>query len=195
MGEVESDSAALSSHQATARNYVKFYPKWVRNNFLSKQEGKEVGEYRDFLMIICPGQPKSEVHREVRDTDKKEYGPEWTAYKAGKEQRIAGTPVELLPGLDPSRADSLKAIYIHTIEQLAEATEPAKQAIGMGAGDLVTKAKAYLQKNTAEIVELKEQIAKRDGLIESLEKRLSALEQPRRPGRPKKLQPSPVPPQ
>lgn len=193
--DVDSDSQALASHQATARNYVKFYPKWVRNNFLSKQEGKEMGEYRDFVMIICPGQPKSEVHREVREQDKKEYRGEWDAYKDGKEQRLSGTPVELLPGLDKGRADSLKAIYVYTIEQLAEASEPACRAIGMGANELVQKAQAYLQKNSTEVMALRQELAKKDEALASLTARIAALEAPAIPVRRKKAAPSPVPPQ
>jgi hypothetical protein len=192
--DVESDQQALASHQATARNYVKFYPKWVRNNFQSKQEGKEVGEYRDYVMIICPGQPKSEVHREVRDSDKREYRNEWAAYKEGKEQRISGTPVELLPGLDKSRADSLKTIYIYTIEQLAEVSESAKHAMGMGANDLVNRAKGYLQKNSAEVAALKQENTELRKTLEVMQAQIAALGAPRKPGRPRK-QPSPVPPQ
>ena len=41
------------------------------------------------------------------------------SYQEGREQRISGTPLELLPGLARERVDSLKAVYIHTIEQLA----------------------------------------------------------------------------
>ena len=192
--DVESDSVALASHQATARNYVKFYPKWVRNNFLSKQNGKEEGEYRDFVMIICPGQPKSEVHREVKDQDKREYPNEWAAYKEGKEQRLSGTPVELLPGLDKGRADSLKAIYVYTIEQLAEASEPAKRMIGMGANELVQRAQAYLQKNSAEVTALRQELTKKDQVLAELKARLEALEKaPIKRGW--RAQPSPVPPQ
>jgi hypothetical protein len=193
--DVEQDSAALASHQATSRNYVKFYPKWVRNNFLSKQEGKEIGEYRDYLMVICPGQPKSEVHREVKEQDKREYAGEWNAYKAGKEQRISGTPIELLPGLDKGRADSLKTVYIYTIEQLAEASEPAMRAIGMGAMELVNRAKAYMQKNTAEVSALKAENQELRGMLETLRAQVEALGKPNKGGRPRKAQPSPVPPQ
>jgi hypothetical protein len=193
--DVEQDSTALASHQATSRNYVKFYPKWVRNNFLSKQEGKEIGEYRDYLMVICPGQPKSEVHREVKEQDKREYAGEWNAYKAGKEQRISGTPIELLPGLDKGRADSLKTVYIYTIEQLAEASEPAMRAIGMGAMELVNRAKAYMQKNTAEVSSLKAENSELRGMIETLRAQVEALGKPNKGGRPRKNQPSPVGPQ
>ena len=184
------DSDASFTNQSTSRNYVKFYPKWVRNNFKSEQEGKEVGDYRDFVLIICPGQPKSEVHREVRERDRQDYAQEWAAYKAGKEQRLSGTPVELLPGLEASRADSLKTLYIHTIEQLAELSQPAMQRVGMGAVELVQKAKAYLSKNSTEVVALKTELAKRDETIAEMQRQLAELSaaiQPRKPGRPKKV--------
>lgn len=188
--DVESDSVAVASHQAAARNYVKFYSKWKRFNKKSEEEKREVGEYRDYIMIVCPGQPKSEVHREVQEADKRDYRSEWNAYKDGKEHRVSGTPVELLPSLDKSRADSLKTIYIYTIEQLADASEPAKHAIGMGANELVNKAKAYLQKNSAEVSMLRQELAEKDKAIAALAARLSAIEnQPKKkPGRPRKTQ-------
>lgn len=189
--DVESDAQTVASHQAAARNYVKFYPKWKRFNKRSEEEGKEVGEYRDYIMIVCPGQPKSEVQREVQEKDKRDYQTEWKAYKEGKEHRISGTPVDLLPGLEKSRADSLKTIYIYTIEQLADASEPAKHAIGMGANDLVNRAKGYLSKNSAEVAQLRQELAERDKALAELSARLAALESaPRKPGRPRKVQPS-----
>lgn len=190
--DLMSDGALLQTHQATAKNYAKFYPKWVRNNFLSEKEGAEVGKHEDFVMIICPGQPKSEFHSKATEDHKREHPQEWAAYIAGKEQRLSGTPIDLLPGLERGRADSLKAIYIHSIEQLAEANETAKHNIGMGAGDLVQRAKAYLQKNSAEVAALKEQLAQKDvqlqeqqAQIAALSERMAALESPQ-PGKPRR---------
>jgi hypothetical protein len=197
--DVESDSQTVASHQATSRNYVKFYPKWKRFNKRSEEEGREIGEYRDYVMIVCPGQPKSEVHREVQEKDKREYSSEWKAYKENKEQRINGTPVEILPGLEKSRADSLKTVYIYTIEQLADASEPAKHAIGMGANDLVNRAKAYLQKNNAAVVGLQQENEVLKKTLEMMQAQIAELQanaEKKKPGRPKKIvQPSPVGPQ
>ena len=185
--DVESDSAFVQSHQSpVAKNYAKFYPRWVRNNFLSEKEGKEVGAYKDFVMIICPGQPKSEVHREVREDDKRLYAEEWASYKAGKEQRLSGIPVDLLPGLDKSRADSLKAIYIYTIEQLAELSDIAKQKVGMGANDLVNRAKAYIANKTAGQVQLEAKIAELEKRLNEVIAENEQLKQKKKPGRPRK---------
>ena len=192
--DVESDAAVLASHQATARNYVKFYPKWERNNFESKKQGIDVGEYRDFVLIISPGQAKSEVHRQVQEKDKTEYPTEWAAYKAGKEQRLSGTPIESLPGLAQSRADALKALYVYTIEQLSDLSEPAKRAVGMDAGDLVQRAQAYLQKNNTEVhrlsAELQAEREARQREREEFAQRIAALEagMRKKPGRKPKVQ-------
>lgn len=177
--DFDSDSAFTQTKEA--RNYAKFYQKWVRNNFKSNLEGREVGENRDYILIVSPGQTKTEIHREATDDDKKEYRSEWSAYQEGKEQRASGTPIEMLPGLPVGMADGLKAKYIHTIEQLANLSDTAKQNLGMGANDLCLKAKAYLQKNTAEVVELKQNLALKEMQIESLLKRVEALEAPKAP--------------
>lgn len=197
--DVENDSAVWQAHQTQAKNYAKFYPKWKRNNFESEKQGREVGELKDYVMIICPGQPKSEVHQEVKAEHQAEYPAEWAAYKAGKEQRINGTPIELLPGLETSRADSMKALYVHTIEQLAEASEPALRAIGMGALELQQRAKAFMQKNSTEAVQLREQLAAKDEQIADLQTGLQQLKEQlqeltaqlltkKKPGRPRKVE-------
>ena len=174
------------TQQTAAKNYVKFYSKWVRNNYRSKQEGVEIGENRDFVMIICPGQPKSAVHEEVKESHKREYPIEWSQYQQGREQQQSGTPIELLPGIPNGRADSLKAIYIYTIEQLAEASDMAVQKIGIGGVELRTKAQAYLKKNSAEVAGLQEQLTNLAEQNADLLKRLAELET-----KPKKRGPKP----
>lgn len=147
------------TNQIIAKNYAKFYQKWVRNNFQSEKQGTEIGEYKDYIMIVCPGQPKSEMHRAVADRDKKEYPSEWADYKEGRDQRLTGTPIDILPGIDKGRADSLKALYLYSIEQLADMSDLSKQKVGMGASELQKRAKDFLIKGNSEISELKARIA------------------------------------
>lgn len=149
MFDPDSDSAFANNQQKEGRNYVKFYRQWVRNNFKSKQEGREVGEEQDFILIISPGNSKTEVRRKATEADMMAYGPEWAAYQQGKEQQMSGTPVELLPGLPNGMADALKAMCVYTIEQLAGLSDIGMQKLGMGANELRNKAKTYLQGNGA----------------------------------------------
>lgn len=183
--DVESD-ATFTSTAVVAKNYARFYPKWVRNNFQSKEQGVEVGEYRDFVMILCPGQ-KDEVHRQATDQDKREYPQEWASYKEGKEHRISGTPIELLPGIDTGRIASLKSLYIYSVEQLAELSDIGMQKVGMGANELKTKAQAFLRqpKPSAEAEELKARVAELEALVREL-----SANQKKKPGPRKKQVPA-----
>lgn len=144
MFDPDSDSAFASSQQKEGRNYVKFYRQWVRNNFKSNAEGREVGEEQDFILIISPGNSKTEVRRKANDADKMAYSQEWAAYLQGKEHQVAGTPIEMLPGIPNGMADALKAMYIYTIEQMAGISDIALQKVGMGGNEIRRKCQSYL---------------------------------------------------
>ena len=167
MFDPDSDSV-FTAQQKEGRNYVKFYRQWVRNNFKSKEEGREIGEEQDYIIIVSPGQPKSEVRRKATDADKMAYGPEWSAYEQGKEMQISGTPIELLPGLAAGMADALKALYIYTIEQMAGLPDIALQRVGMGGNDIRKRAKDYLSKGSAETAELRARVAELETEIAAL---------------------------
>lgn len=175
MLDVDSDSTFANTKEA--RNYVKFYRQWVRNNFESKKQNIEVGENQDFVIIICPGQPKSEVRRKANDADKSQYRQEWAAYSDGKEHQVSGTPIEMLPGLANGMADALKAVYIFTIEQMAELSDASVQKVGMGGNEIRQKCRDYKGKNNAEVSALKAQLNEALAAIAELQR---AQEQPPR---------------
>lgn len=166
--DVDSDSA-FSANAKEARNYVKFYRQWVRNNFKSKEQGVEVGENQDFIIIICPGQPKSEVRRKATDADKVQYRHEWQAYSEGKEHQQAGTPIEVLPGLANGMADALKSVYIYTIEQMAELSDLSLQKVGMGGNEIRQRCRAYLSKNSVQVSELQAKLDEALAVIAKLQ--------------------------
>ncbi len=179
MSDVESDSSFTNT--AVAKNYARFYPKWIRNNFQSKAQGIEVGEYQDFVMIICPGQ-KDEVHRKAVEQDQRDYPNEYRSYKDGKEHRISGTPIDLLPGIDVGRIASLKSLYIYSVEQLAELSDMSAQKVGMGAAELRKKAQDFLQRRPSgeETEKLTQKIAELEAMVKEL-----AANQKKKPGRKK----------
>jgi len=144
--DLEAPGTDSAFTQPASKNYGAFYREWVRNNYKSKSEGREVGDYEDYILIVSPGQ-KGERRTKVTEKHKKEFQAQWKAYQEGKEQIASGTPVELLPGLERNRALSLKALYIMTIEQLAECSDLGLQKVGLGAMELRDRAKKYLQGN------------------------------------------------
>lgn len=159
MYDPDSDAAFIATNDQKSANYVKFYRQWVRNNFLSEREGREVGEEHDFILVISPGQSKTEVRRKATEADRANYADEWSAYKSGKDHQMSGTPIEKLPGLANGMADALKALYIYTIEQMAGLPDLSLQKIGMGGNEIRKRAKDYLAKGSAETEELRRQVA------------------------------------
>lgn len=177
MIDIESDSAFSASNNPGSRepqNYVKFYRQWVRNNFKSAEEGREVGEERDFVLIISPGQSKTEVRRQANDNDKSTYRGEWLAYLEGKENQQTGTPIELLPGLPNGMGDALKSMYVMTIEQAAGLSDLAAQKLGMGAADIRRKAQEFMAGGNGG--ELKAKLAEAELTITTLRTTVAALE-------------------
>lgn len=183
--DVDNDSAFANSKEA--RNYVKFYRQWIRNNFKSNAEGVEVGDQQDFIIIICPGQPKSEVRRKATDADKAQYRHEWQAYSEGKEHQQSGTPIEVLPGLASGMADALKAVYVYTIEQMAELSDLSLQKVGMGGNDIRQRCKAYLSKNSVQVTALQAQLDEALAAIAELQKAQSPEKARQKPGPKPKL--------
>ena len=122
---------------------VHFEKKWVPNEFKTRVEGRPVGEYRDFIRIIFPGETQSIMDREVKPEDTQRFPREWAAYQNNQEQIPDGTPVEEWPGLKPSEVQMLRANNIRTIEQLGEMPDVNLQTI-MGGYRLRERARTFL---------------------------------------------------
>ncbi len=181
--DIDSDSAFSNTREA--RNYVKFYRQWLRHNRESELQGIEVGENYDFIIIICPGQPKSEVRRKANDVDKAQYRQEWEAYCEGKEHQVSGTPIEILPGLANGMADALKSVYIYTIEQMAELSDLSLQKVGMGGNEIRQRCKAYLSKNSVQVSELQAKLDEALAAIAKLQQAQGTQEKVRQKPGPK----------
>ena len=110
----------------------------------SEREGRPVYEKRDFIKIIQPGE-RDVIDREVNDFDKMRFQRQWAAYQAQQEQVPDGTPIAILYPHDPDICDTLRALKVHTIEQLGGMTEQGISRLGLGGRNYVERAKAFLQ--------------------------------------------------
>lgn len=149
----------------------------------SKAEGREIYEDREFVRIQIKGQDKQVVVEEVKPSHKQKYPHAYHAFLAGKPLPVVGTPVEQLPGVGPSMAHNLKGLNLRTIEDLANISdENTLTSIGMGARDLVQRAKAFIEKTNEKTVALAEENSQLKTQLTEMNARLAALEvKPKRP--------------
>lgn len=103
-------------------------------------------------------------------------------WKEGTQAPVNGTALSSWPPISPAVLETLVAMGIRTVEDLAECNEEAITRAGMGARALKQQAKDWLQSSkengvfVAEMAKLRATNANLTVRNESLEKRLAALE-------------------
>lgn len=110
------------------------------------------------------------------------YRSAYEHWARGEEAPVNGIPIGMWEGASPAERASCKAIHILTVEDLAMANEEAKRRLGMGALDLVNRAKRYLDAASgpgalvAENKDLQEKYKASEARRVALEERVMALE-------------------
>lgn len=139
---------------------VRFFIAPVLLGFKSEQMGRPQYEDREHVEISIKGQDKQVVVREVTNADRDRFPIAYGRFKNQTQDAATGTPIEMMPGVGPSFALHLRSIHIRTVEDLAAVSdEAALMNIGMGARDLVEKAKAWVASQTPEKIKLEQQLA------------------------------------
>lgn len=177
--DVDSDSGFMATHEKPGQNTVKFYWKEVANKNKSREAGHPVCDWKEYIIILCPGQMRSATDRPATDIDKRTYPAAYQAFQASKEAPLSGTPISSLPGLSPSRAADLRRLHIFTVEQMAGCSDTAMRDVGMDFNSLKTAAAAFVNKGSPEVESLRQQVAE-------LTAKLAELTKPKKPGRPRK---------
>ncbi len=120
-----SDVLAVSYGDDTGL-YVEFYWREVHNEQRSTAEGRPIYESKEYVRIIAPGDKTKNWDRPVRKradgstpSDPERWPRQWQAFQNQEKQVLEGTPLEEWPQITRADAASLKAMNIHTIEQLA----------------------------------------------------------------------------
>ncbi len=168
----------------------------------SEKAGRPIYKDVPFIWIRFPGDRTREVRRKVdmvgKDgaiPDPDRFPRQWAAFQRKHAQVQEGTPIEQWGPISKSHALTLKGVNVHTVENLAAVPDSSLHALGHGGRELRDKAIAWL-KTSADSAEsmriaadnqrLRDNLAAKDEQIADLAARLEALEQKRRPGRPRK---------
>lgn len=157
--------------------------------------GREIYEDREFVRIHVKGQDKQVVVREVTPQDRDRFPIAYRYFQAAMPAPVVGTPIEQLPGIGPSMAHMLKGLNLRTIEDLARVTdENTLSRIGMGARELVNRAKAFVQQQAPEVVNLQEENAALKHQLEAQAAQIASIQAqlaaPRKRGRKSKPEPA-----
>lgn len=89
------------------------------------------------------------------------YNHQYLAFKNGEAQPLSGTPLSEAPFLKEGKRRELKALGVHTVEQLASLDGNPLKQLGMGGRELKNQAQAYIDLATgsADVTSLAAQVA------------------------------------
>lgn len=155
-----------------------FYMRACYSKADSERHGRPMYHNREYVQILIPGEIGEAPDRPVKQEDIDRWPEQYKRWKEKQEQVSDGTPLEYWPELSPQSnpafIETLHALNIFTVEQLAELSEEGLHQIGMGARELQKKAHRFVNSGEnaeelrARIEELEKTLAERDKEIASL---------------------------
>jgi hypothetical protein len=140
----------------------------------SAKQGRPIFFDVEKVSIINPGS-RDDHHAIVDDSIRQRFPAQYKEWKETRKELVKGegfTPLVEAPFLGASQIEELRHLNIVTVEMLANLNDAGIQRIGMGARDLVAKAKGFLRvaNDTAAAVKLQAELAERDQQIAALNK-------------------------
>lgn len=143
----------------------RFYMGLIQNEIKSKEAGRPIYDDIEMIEIKFAGNTKTEFHAPANDrcdrplrnpenndryyvkwSEHPDFAKAYESFKAGQGGHIQGTPLSELPFLTEGRRAELRAINIHSAEQLASLTGAQIGKYGFGMGDLCKQAQNYLDR-------------------------------------------------
>jgi|DEB0MinimDraft_6_1074348.scaffolds.fasta_scaffold77639_2 hypothetical protein len=164
-----------------------FFYKTVINKGATDREGHVVTSEQEWVKIIVPGDDKSEVVRRVSDEDRSRWPEGYARFAAKRDQdKIEGTRIREWPYLTRDWVAKLEFLKVHTVEEVANASDTLLEKLGPGARDLKARAADFLRpadKNEQAWRQEKKDLQRQ---IDQLKGLLNQPDAPKKRGRPKK---------
>lgn len=106
-------------HGSDRECFVEFRKHPVYHEVDSQHHGRAIFHDVDYITIIFPGDKTKKVDRPVDERDKQRFPEQWRQFEQTGVVSQVGTPLEEWGPITKSQALELKALSIHTVEQLA----------------------------------------------------------------------------
>ena len=165
------NTQTINRYAKDGKLFVTFHVKAVMNPLKSTEAGRAVFDQVDYIKIITPGSQLSIIDCPVTDGDyTRRFEAKYKAWKSGQVQMMSGTPIDSFPYLlnKVAMIAELKAMGIHTVEQLADLADSAKQNI-MGGIELSRRAAEWINKTQGTDAQLSTLSKKNDDLQAQLD--------------------------
>ena len=143
-----------------SRLYVQFYLRPIMLTAESEIQGRPIFKDVEHVRIMIPGDKLSIVDRIASPDDKQRFAAHYEKFKAGQANEVVGTRLEIVPWMTRSKVEEYKFFGIHTVEQLADASDSVGQKFPGFQADKV-KAKNFLEATTGtsgRVAELEKQV-------------------------------------
>jgi len=162
-------------HKMDDKLFVQFYKRAVINNFRTSQEGRPIFDELDYVRIIVPGS-KDILDVEAETSYQRRFPKQWERYAANQAQTLSGTPLEVWPQMTVGIVAELKAMNIHTVEQLATIPDVVAGKF-QGGQTFKQRAQAFLDAaaGDAQNSKMASELARRDEEIDLLKKQMQDL--------------------
>jgi hypothetical protein len=103
--------------------FKQFFMKTKQDIIASREANRPIFYDAEYITLMVPGDRTLQVTQEVDELIKQRFPREYAAFKAGATDQITGTPLDMLPGITPSRAEEYRHLGFKTIEMLANASD------------------------------------------------------------------------
>ncbi|KVP11966.1 chromosome partitioning protein ParA [Burkholderia ubonensis] len=137
------------SHGDDSRLFVEFTLEPIHQEAESEKQGRPIYKDVAHIRIHFPGDRTKQIFRPVKmqddmqgPSDPRRFPRQWEAFVEQRAQVQEGTPLEQWPPVSRSEAMSLKAMHIHTVEQLASIAD--HNLSWLGAREMRDKAAVWL---------------------------------------------------
>jgi hypothetical protein len=131
--------------------FPRFHMHPVEDPVASAAQGRPIYFQQERVQIIQPGNPNQPV-MVVNDEYRQRWPQQYEAFRRGEEVSVDGTPIEQWSYLPRNAVLELKALQLHTIEQIAGIPDSALSKLGMAGRNIRDMAKAYLDDADAQAI-------------------------------------------
>lgn len=155
--------------------FARFFDKWVKTG---KTQENGLPEYTERCYIEIRVKNSADVPvRPADENDIRRFSREYAFYKAKKEKRKEGTPLNQFAFLSIPQLDACEIRGICTIEQLAGLTDEQVKELNLSDAKELAIKFLEMAKGNSVIAEYKEKIKQLEGEIETLKAENQALKE------------------